>query len=131
VTRAARVSPQLTVAANADNLAPPDGVVLSRAEGVVPYGLNLILWEGGPWAEAIVDVPSEAIGVQFWGPAAMGAGRAMFDGRNLAATSCRAAPCPCNTEGTSRSGFGPGRHTIRSEHLDLDGRPDHPFFGVR
>ena len=132
--RRSAVPPQLLVAANSENLIPSDGLEISRSEGVVPYGLNLILWEGGPWAEATVDIPADAIGVQFWGPATMGAGRVMFDGQEI--WRGRAADLGSSLVQyggyVEVSGFAPGRHRIRVEHLDLEGRPlTILFFGVR
>jgi len=112
-------------AANADNLPSPTGTEISRAEGTVRYGVNLILWQGGRWAEVTTDISSEAIGVQFWGPARMGAARLLFDGQEVWRGEVAQLGKHLTMYGgyVEVSGFSPGRHTLRVEHLGADDRP--------
>jgi len=131
--RGSNSPPRVVVGANPENAEPPAGVVISHDAGVVPYGMNLILWEGGAWAEASIDVTADAIGVQFWGPATMGAGRILFDGQEVWRGVASELGSSLEQYGgyVEVSGFAPGRHTLRVEHLDPDGRPVTVlFFGL-
>lgn len=121
-------------AANADNITPPDGIELAHAPEAVPYGLNLILWDGGPWAEVTTELPAEAIGVQFWGPSTMGVARLLFDGEEVwrGEVAQLGRQLPMYGGYLEVSGFLPGRHTLRVEHLGADERPlTLLFFGGR
>jgi hypothetical protein len=121
-------------AANADNIPSPPGIQITHAEGVVPYGVNLILWEGGRWAEMTTDIPSRALGVQFWGPARMGTARLLFDGQEVWRGEVAQLGEHLTMYGgyVEVSGFAPGRHTLRVEHLGVDDRPETVlFFGGR
>lgn len=132
--RQADSPPTWIAAANAENLAPPDGIEIARAPEAVDYGLNVILWEGGPWVEATATRPMEAIGVQFWGPSTMGVARLLFDGEEV----WRGEVAPLGRYYQlfggylEISGFPPGEHTLRVEHLGADERPlTVLFFGGR
>jgi len=120
--------------ANGDNLAPPSGVELAHASQAVLYGLNVILWEGGPWAEMATELPARALGVQFWGPSTMGVARLLFDGEEVWRGEVAALGRHLQLFGgyLEVSGFPPGRHTLRVEHLGADERPlTVLFFGGR
>ena len=126
--------PRVVVGANPENAEPPAGVVISHDRGVIPYGMNLILWEGGTWAEAAAEITFEAFGVQFWGPSTMGTGRVLFDGHEIWRGVAAELGSSLTQHGgyVEVSGFAPGRHTLRVEHLDLDSRPlTVLFFGYR
>ena len=120
--------------ANADNVATPSGVELARAPQAVPYGLNVILWEGGSWAEVTTELPAQALGVQFWGPSTMGVARLLFDGEEVWRGEVAALGRNLTLFGgyLEVSGFAPGKHTLRVEHLGADERPlTVLFFGGR
>ena len=132
--RGSPAPPKVVIGGNPENAEPPAGVVISHDEGVIPYGMNLILWEGGTWAEAATDMPVDAFGVQFWGPSTMGVGRILFDGDEVWRGVTAELGSSLGQYGgyVEVSGFAPGRHTLRVEHLDLDGRPlTVLFFGLR
>jgi hypothetical protein len=132
--RGSQSPPDVVVGANPRNVDPPPGVDIDYDEGVVLYGLNLVLWQGGPWAEATTDRPLAAFGVQFWGPSTMGVGRLLLDGEEIWRGNASELGSSLGQYGgyVEVSGFGPGRHTLRVEHLDPDGRPLKVlFFGLR
>jgi hypothetical protein len=111
--------------ANADNITPPSGVRLDHHPRAVPYGLNMILWEGGSWAEVTTERQAQAIGVQFWGPSTMGVARLLFDGEEV--WRGEVAPLGRHLQlfggYLEISGFPPGEHVLRVEHLGADERP--------
>jgi len=111
--------------ANADNRPPPPDVEISRADRAVPYGVTVILWTGGPWVEMTTDHPSEAMGVQFWGPARMGVARVLFDGEEVWRGDAADLGNHLTMFGgyVEISGFPAGRHTLRVEQLGADDRP--------
>jgi hypothetical protein len=120
--------------ANAENVAPPVGVEIAHAAEAVRYGLNVILWEGGPWAEVTTDRSTEAFGVQFWGPSSMGIARLLFDGEEVWRGEVARLGGHLTMYGgyVQLSGFAPGPHTLRVEHLRADERPlTVLFFGGR
>ena len=124
--------PAALVAANSTG-APPN-VTVAKDEGAVAYGLNLILWEGGTWVEVSAAHPVEAIGVQFWGPSTMGAARLILDGQEVWRGEIASLGRHLQQYGgyVEIRGFGDGPHTLRVEHLRLDGRPlTVLWFGVR
>lgn len=132
--RKADTPPAQIAAANTENVPPPDGIEIDRAEGAVPYGLNLILWEGGGWVELSTELPAQSIGVQFWGPSTMGIARLVFDGQEVWRGEVAQLGSYLSQYGgyLEVSGFDPGRHTLRVEHLGLDTRPlTVMFFGLR
>lgn len=125
--------PAALLAANAFGAAPAP-LSLRRAPGVVPYGLNLILWEGGAWVEATAAQSVEAIGVQFWGPSTMGAARLLLDGQEVWRGEVALLGRHLQQYGgyVEVRGLGPGSHTLRVEPLGPDGRPlTILWFGVR
>jgi hypothetical protein len=120
--------------ANSDNLAPPAAVEVDHAAEAVPYGLNVVLWEGGPWAEVTTMAPTRALGVQFWGPSTMGVARLLFDGEEVWRGDVSQLGRHLTLYGgyLEVSGFEPGAHTLRVEHLGADDRPLKVlFFGGR
>jgi hypothetical protein len=120
--------------ANADNVAPPDGIVVARHPGAVPYGLNVVLWKGGDWAEVTVDLATEAIGVQFWGPSSMGIARLLFDGEEVWRGEVSQLGRYLQLYGgyVEVTGYSSGVHRLRVEHLGADDRPVTVlFFGGR
>jgi hypothetical protein len=114
-----------TAPANAENVAPPPGVAIDRAADAVTYGLNVVLWEGGPWVEMTTDIATQAVGVQFWGPSSMGLARILFDGEEVWRGEVAQLGQHYQLFGgyVEVSGFPTGRHTLRVEHLGADGRP--------
>ena len=123
-----------TAAANAENVAPPDGVALRRDSAVVAYGLNMVLWEDGRWIEMTTDRSAQSLGVQFWGPASMGIARVLFDSEEVWRGEVAQLGRRLSLYGgyVEVAGFAPGRHTLRVEHLGADERPVTVlFFGGR
>jgi hypothetical protein len=126
--------PTWIAAANVDNLVSPDGIEIARAPEAVAYGLNVVLWEGGPWVEATVTRPTEAMGVQFWGPSTMGVARLLLDGEEVWRGEVATLGRYYQLFGgyLEISGYAPGEHTLRVEHLGADERPlTVLFFGGR
>jgi hypothetical protein len=94
----------------------------------------MILWEAGAWAEMTTELPAQGLGVQFWGPSTMGVARLLFDGEEVWRGEVAQLGRSLQQYGgyLEVSGFPPGRHTLRVEHLGADERPlTVLFFGGR
>lgn len=125
--------PQATLPANAENLAPPEGLAITFAEHSLDYGHNRVLWWEGPWIEFSGHFEADAIGVQFLGDPVIGWAEVYFDGELLWRGDTAAIWNALGRHGgyVQISGFAPGAHTLRVQAVGTDYRSvTVAFFGV-
>lgn len=118
--------PDLYAHANVDDMPSPEGIRISYADEVIPYGLHRVLWWNGTWIEASVDDDSfTAMGVQILGEQTIGWARVVFDGEEVWRGDTAAIWERRGRHGgyIQISGFEPGPHVIRVEALGFDYRP--------
>ena len=117
--------PELFAAANPDNVAPPDGILVQFDEQSIPYGTHRVLWRGGDWVEATTSLPYSSIGVQLWGSGYLGWARVLFDGEEVwrGLSTSMGKKYAYYGGYIEISGFEPGEHTIRVESLAFDYHP--------
>jgi hypothetical protein len=115
--------PDIKVAANAAEQAPPIGIDVSAGGVSTGYGTGMILWQEGDWVEVTTSDSYQALGVQVHGDQTIGWARALFDGQEIWRGDA-------STYTIAEGRFGvyievrcspPGTHTLRIEGLGLDG----------
>lgn len=117
--------PDVFAAANPENVAPPEGVVVRFHDQSIPYGTHRVLWSGGDWVEATTSLPYTSIGVQLWGSGYLGWARVLFDGEEVwrGLTTSLGKKHAYYGGYIEVTGFEPGEHTIRVESLAFDYHP--------
>jgi hypothetical protein len=119
------VQPDVYADANSDEVAPPEGIVISHDDVSIPYGLNRVLWGEGSWVEATTELPFETIGVQIYGDNTIGWARLLFDGQEVWRGNTLEIWMEKGRYGgyIEVSSFEPGRHILRIESLGVDYHP--------
>jgi len=115
--------PQIKVAANAAEQAPPAGINVTSGGVSTGYGTGMILWQEGDWVEASTSDSYQALGVQVHGDKTIGWAKVLFDGLEIWRGDASA-----HIIGEGRHGFyvevrcfPTGTHTLRIEGLGLEG----------
>ncbi len=75
--------PDIRVAANAADQAPPEGISIASGGVSTGYGGGMILWQEGDWVEASTSDPYQSMGVQVHGDQTIGWARVLFDGNEI------------------------------------------------
>lgn len=75
--------PEIRVAANAADQAPPGGISIASGGVSTGYGGGMILWQEGDWVEASTSDSYQSIGVQVHGDQTIGWARVLFDGQEI------------------------------------------------
>jgi hypothetical protein len=117
--------PDVFAAANPEDVAPPEGIVVNFHAQSIPYGTHRVLWHEGGWVEATTSLPYTSIGVQFWGSGYLGWARVLFDGGEVwrGLTTSIGKSLAYYGGYVEITGFEPGEHTIRVESLSYDYHP--------
>jgi hypothetical protein len=117
--------PEIFTAANPEDVAPPEGIVVNFDTESIPYGTHRVLWHEGDWVEATTSLPYTFIGVQFWGSGYLGWARVLFDGEEVwrGLTTSIGKSLAYYGGYVEITGFEPGEHTIRVESLAFDYHP--------
>ncbi len=115
--------PDIRIASNAAEQAPPAGIEVSFGGVSTGYGTGMILWQEGDWVEVTTSDTYQALGVQIHGDKTIGWARALFDGQEVWRGDA-------STYTIDEGRFGvyievrcspPGTHTLRIECLGLEG----------
>jgi hypothetical protein len=117
--------PDVIAHANANDMAPPEGISVSFARESIPYGLQRVVWWNGDWIEATSRGTYTSMGVQFLGEEMIGWARLLFDGQEVWRGNTAEIWSKSGRHGgfVEVSGFAPGTHTLRVESLGFDYRP--------
>jgi hypothetical protein len=116
-------APPIYAVMNMAEGSPPDGIQVSSGGTSTAWGIGMILWQGGDYAEATTSNDYSAFGVQIHGDHTIGWARVLFDGEEIWRGDASAY-----TIAEGRYGvyvevrcFPPGTHTMRVEALGING----------
>ncbi|MBC8331097.1 MAG: hypothetical protein H8E28_03875 [Anaerolineae bacterium] len=124
--------PDFYADANGDGRPAPEGVVITRSDNSIPYGLSRVLWGTGSWVQTATTLPLNAIGVQIYGAQTIGWARVLFDDTEIWRGDTAEIGSQLGYFGgyIEVSGFPPGAHVLRVESLGFDYHPvTVAFFG--
>jgi hypothetical protein len=116
--------PEIIVFTNIADSPPPDGIQVSVGGSATPWGLGMIMWQGGDYIEATTSDPYTAFGGQIFGDHTIGWGRVLFDGNEIWQGD---ASTYTILEGQQYgvyvevSCYPPGTHTLRIEAMGING----------
>ncbi len=115
--------PQIKVAANAAQQAPPAGINVTFGGVSTGYGSGMILWQEGDWVEASTSDSYQALGVQVHGDQTIGWARVLFDGLEIWRGDTSSYIIAEGRHGVyvEVRCFPPGTHSIRIEGLGAEG----------
>ncbi len=115
--------PQIKVAANAAEQAPPAGINVTFGGVSTGYGSGMILWQEGDWVEASTSDSYQALGVQVHGDQTIGWARVLFDGLEIWRGDASSYIIAEGRHGVyvEVRCFPPGTHSIRIEGLGAEG----------
>ena len=115
--------PDIKIAANSAEQAPPEGVEISFGGVSTGYGGGMVLWQEGDWVEITTGDTYQAMGVQVHGDQTIGWARVLFDGKEIWSGDTSAHSIAEGRYGVyvEVRCFPAGTHTLRIEGLGKEG----------